>query len=49
MELLPLVSWMRPTTPVVLGVAPTYTARLSTPDIEPSTGIWTPTAPSIFR
>ena len=42
------VSWMRPTTPVYAG-APTYTARLMTLVIEPSSGTVPPSAPSILK
>ena len=46
MELLPRVSWTRPTTPVL---APTYTARLIAPVSEPRNGMVVPTAPSTLK
>ena len=46
---LPRVSWMRPTMPVVPGVVPTYTARLTVEVNAPSSGIVAPSAPSILR
>ena len=46
---LPRVSWMRPTMPVVAGVVPTYTARLTVEVNAPSSGIVAPSAPSILR